>query len=140
MLSVRLGDWVLMSWFMSQLMVRVMKTLPKVMDIQPIYKQPRSLKMLQPSVCYSIMCQLVSLGRDIGRWRQMPKRFSKKYLHCTRLGRGRNLMAKQRIIAITGASGGLAQDIVSSAHPVMVLSSLGRDKDKLEKMLSSCGK
>ena len=42
-------------------------------------------------------------------------------------------MAKQRIIAITGASGGLAQDIVKQLSPSDGIILLGRDKDKLEK-------
>ena len=42
-------------------------------------------------------------------------------------------MAKQRIIAITGASGGLAQEIVKQLSPSDGIILLGRDKDKLEK-------
>ena len=42
-------------------------------------------------------------------------------------------MAKQRIIAITGASGGLAQEIVKQLSPSDCIILLGRDKDKLEK-------
>ena len=42
-------------------------------------------------------------------------------------------MAKQRIIAITGASGGLAQEIVKQLSLSDGIILLGRDKDKLEK-------
>ena len=42
-------------------------------------------------------------------------------------------MAKQRIIAITGASGGLAQEIVKQLSPSDGIILLGRDKAKLEK-------
>ena len=42
-------------------------------------------------------------------------------------------MAKQRIIAITGASGGLAQEIVKQLSPSDGIILLGRGKDKLEK-------
>jgi len=41
-------------------------------------------------------------------------------------------MAKQRIIAITGASGGLAQEIVKQLSPSDGIILLGRDKDMLK--------
>lgn len=45
-------------------------------------------------------------------------------------------MAKQRIIAITGASGGLAQEIVKQLSPSDGIILLGRDKDKLENAIA----
>ena len=47
-------------------------------------------------------------------------------------------MAKQRIIAITGASGGLAQEIVKQLSLSDGIILLGRDKDKLEKCYEYC--
>ena len=44
-------------------------------------------------------------------------------------------MAKQRIIAITGASGGLAQEIVKQLSPSDGIILLGRDKDNLRNVI-----